>query len=191
MRRIAVLVLKVLVGLFLLAAILYSVPVIAGLIDGDMKVEFDRADQSVVTSYGNGLTARQREDYYHLSQGSEILPWALLTAIDVAAPNSSRPFVENLRRYGLMPDPARDDGLAVGMSLSANSFTAGLEFVGVTCAACHVGEFRRNGKAVRVDGATNMLNLQLFYSEAIDAVMALKNGTKLWHALKRLGPPGL
>jgi hypothetical protein len=161
MRRIAVLVLKVLVGLFLLAAILYSVPVIAGLIDGDMKVEFDRADQSVVTSYGNGLTARQREDYYHLSQGSEILPWALLTAIDVAAPNSSRPFVENLRRYGLMPDPARDDGLAVGMSLSANSFTAGLEFVGVTCAACHVGEFRRNGKAVRVDGATNMLNLQL------------------------------
>jgi hypothetical protein len=187
MRRIAVLVLRVLVGLFLLAAILYSLPVIAGLIDDDMKVDFDRADQSVVTSYGNGLTARQREDYYHLSQGSEILPWALLTAIDVAALNSSRPFVENLRRYGLMPDPARDDGLAVGLSLSTNSFTAGLEFVGVTCAACHVGEFRRNGKAVRVDGATNMLNLQLFYSEAIDAVMALTNRTKLWHALKRLG----
>ncbi len=187
MRRIAVLVLKVLVGLFLLAAVLYSVPVIAGLVDDDMKVDFDRADPSLVTSYGNGLTARQKEDYYHLSQGSEILPWELLTAIDVASPNSSRPFAENLRRYGLMPDPARDDGLAVGLSLSANSFTLGLEFVGVTCAACHVGEFRRNGKAVRVDGATNMLNLQLFYSEAIDAVMALKNGTKLWHALKRLG----
>jgi hypothetical protein len=187
MRRNAVLVLEVLVGLFLLAAVLYSVPVIAGLIDDDMKVDFDRADQSLVTSYDNGLTARQKEDYYHLSQGSEILPWILLTAIDVASPKSSRPFAENLRRYGLMPDPARDDGLAVGLSLSANSFTLGLEFVGVTCAACHVGEFRRNGKAVRVDGATNMLNLQLFYSEAIDAVLALRNGNKLWHALKRLG----
>ena len=119
MRRKAVLILKVLVGLFLLTAVLYSVPVIAGLIDDEMKVDFDRADQSLVTSYDNGLTARQKEDYYHLSQGSEILPWALLTAIDVASPNSSRPFAENLRRYGLMPDPARDDGLAVGLSLSA------------------------------------------------------------------------
>jgi hypothetical protein len=141
MRRNAVLVLEVLVGLFLLAAVLYSVPVIAGLIDDDMKVDFDRADQSLVTSYDNGLTARQKEDYYHLSQGSEILPWILVTAIDVASPKSSRPFAENLRRYGLMPDPARDDGLAVGLSLSANSFTLGLEFVGVTCAACHVANF--------------------------------------------------
>jgi hypothetical protein len=60
MRRIAVLVLEVFVGLFLLAAVLYSVPVIAGLIDDDMRVVFDRADQSLVTSYENGLTARQK-----------------------------------------------------------------------------------------------------------------------------------
>jgi hypothetical protein len=70
MRRKAVLILKVLVGLFLLTAVLYSVPVIAGLIDDEMKVDFDRADQSLVTSSDNGLTARQKEDYYHLSQGS-------------------------------------------------------------------------------------------------------------------------
>ena len=70
MRRNAILFLKVLIGLFLLAAVLYSVPVIAGLIDDEMKVDFDRADQSLVTSYDNGLTARQKEDYYHLSQGS-------------------------------------------------------------------------------------------------------------------------
>ena len=50
MRRIAVLVLEVFVGLFLLAAVLYSVPVIAGLIDDDMRVVFDRADQSLVTA---------------------------------------------------------------------------------------------------------------------------------------------
>ena len=91
MRRSAVL-LVVLVGLFLLAAILCSVAMVAGLMDDEMKVDFDRVDQSLVTSYDNGLTARQKQDYYHLSQGSEILPWALLTAIDVASPNSSRPF---------------------------------------------------------------------------------------------------
>jgi hypothetical protein len=49
-----------------------------------MKVDFDGADPSVVTSCGDGLTARQRKEYYHLSQISEILPWALLTAIAAA-----------------------------------------------------------------------------------------------------------
>jgi hypothetical protein len=63
-----------------------------------------------------------------------------------------------------------------------------MDFVGVNCAACHVGELRHNGKAVRVDGAPNMFNLQLFYSDAIDAVMATtSDGGKLWRALKRLG----
>ena len=70
MRRSAVLLVSVLVGLFLLAAILCSVAMVAGLMDDEMKVDFDRVDQSLVTSYGNGLTARQKEDYYHLSQGS-------------------------------------------------------------------------------------------------------------------------
>jgi hypothetical protein len=185
--RAAALVLTFLVGLYLLAAVLYAVPMIAGLIDSDAKVAFDRADPSLVTSYSNGLTSRQKEDYYHLSQGAEILPWALFTAIDVADPNSTKPFVENLQRYGLMPDPARNDGLAVGLSLSTNSFTSGLEFVGVTCAGCHVGELRHDGKAVRIDGAPNMLNLQLFYSDAIDAFVALKSPAKLWHVSKRLG----
>jgi hypothetical protein len=46
-----------------------------------------------------------------------------------------------------------------------------MDFVGVNCAACHVGELR-HGDTVRVDGAPNMFNLQLFYSDAIDAVMA-------------------
>ena len=63
-----------------------------------------------------------------------------------------------------------------------------MDFVGITCAACHVGELRHDGKAVRVDGAPNMFNLQLFYSEAIDALMATTSDRgKLWRALKRLG----
>jgi hypothetical protein len=101
---------------------------------------------------------------------------------------SSKPFVENLSRYGLLPDPGRDDGLPVGLTVATNLFTFGMDFVGVTCAACHVGELRHDGKAVRVDGATNMFNLQLFYSEAVDALVATTSDRgKLWDALKRLG----
>jgi hypothetical protein len=181
-------VLIVIAGLYLLAVALYAIPVVSGVLDDTMEVRFSRPDPSVGADYSNGLTPAQRETFYHLSQGAEILPWFVLTAVDVADLKSTRPFVENLERYGMLPDPARDDGLPVGLAVASNPFTFGAEFVGITCAACHVGELRHDGKAVRVDGAPNMFNLQLFYSEAIDAVMALKsNPDKLWRALKRLG----
>ena len=186
--RFARLLLTVIVGIFLLAAVLYAIPVVSGALDSSMEVKFDRPDPSIVADYRNGLSQQQRQSYYHLSQGSEILPWILLTAVDVKDPGSSKPFVENLSRFGLLPDPGRDDGLPVGLTVATNPFTFGMDFVGVTCAACHVGELRHDGKAVRVDGAPNMFNLQLFYSEAVEALLALKSDHgKLWDALKRLG----
>jgi hypothetical protein len=186
--RILLYALAALVGLYVLAVVLYAIPMVGGLIDDTMAVNFDRPDPSIVTDYGNGLNAAQKQGFYHLSQGSEIMPWILLTAVDVADPSSAKPFVENLGRYGLLPDPGRDDGLPVGLTVSSNPFTFGMDFVGVNCAACHVSELRHGGKAVRIDGAPNMFNLQLFYSDAIDAVMATtSDGGKLWRALKRLG----
>jgi len=186
--RVLLYALAVLAGLYLLAAILYAIPMVSGLLDDTMEVKFDRPDPSIVADYSNGLTPAQKEDYYHLSQGAEILPWFLLTAVDVADTDSTKPFVENLERYGLLPDPARNDGVPVGLTVASNPFTFGMDFAGITCAACHVGELRHNGKAVRVDGAPNMFNLQLFYSDAIEAVTAAtSNRGKLWRALKRLG----
>ncbi len=186
--RLLLYVLASLAGLYLLAAVLYAIPVISGVLDDTMEVKFSRADPSIVADYANGLTPEQKKTYYHLSQGAEILPWILLTAVDVADPGSNKPFVENLERYGLLPDPARDDGLPVGLTVSSNPFTFGMDFVGITCAACHVGELRHGGKAVRVDGAPNMFNLQLFYSQAVDALAAATSDrSKLWRALKRLG----
>src|SRR5215468_10367621 len=181
-------VLAALAGLYLLAAVLYTIPMVSGALDGRMEVKLSRPDPSIVADYRNGLTPGQRETFYHLSQGSEILPWILLTAVDVADPGSARPFVENLERYGLLPDPARDDGLPVGLTVTSNPFTFGTEFLGITCAACHVGELRHDGKAVRVNGAPNMFNMQLFYSQAVDALTVVTSDRgKLWRALKRLG----
>jgi mono/diheme cytochrome c family protein len=173
-------------GLYLVAALLYTIPLIGGLRDDTMAVTFDRVDPSVIADYANGLTTEERRSFYHMSQGAEILPWALLTAVD--APDSDRPFVENLARFGLMPDPERDDGLPIGMSLARNDFTFGMEFAGITCAACHVGELRHDGRAIRVDGAPNMFNMQHFYAQAVEAFAAvISDPDKRWRALKRLG----
>jgi len=186
--RFVKLLLVVIVGVYLLAAVLYAIPVASGALDDSMEVKFDRPDPSIVADYRNGLSQQQRESFYHVSQGSEIIPWILLTAVDVADPGSSKPFVENLSRFGFLPDPGRDDGLPVGLTVATNPFTFGMQFVGVNCAACHVGELHVNGKAVRVDGAPNMFNLQLFYSQAVDALLATTGDRgKLWDAAKRLG----
>ena len=186
--RLLLYVLAALGGLYLVAAVIYAIPMLSGVLDDTIEVRFDRPDPLIVADYSNGLTPAQKEAYYHLSQGAEILPWFLLTALDVADPGSTKPFVENLKRYGLLPDPARNDGLPVGLTVSSNPFTFGMDFVGITCAACHVGELHHDGKAVRVDGAPNMFDLQLFYSDAIEAVMAATSDRgKLWRALKRLG----
>ncbi|GLS19915.1 hypothetical protein GCM10007874_29320 [Labrys miyagiensis] len=181
-------VLAIVAGLYLVVAVLYAIPVALGAFDDTLEVKFDRPDPAIVADYDNGLTQAQKESFYHLSQGSEILPWTFLTAVDVADSGSTKPFVEDLGRFGLLPDPANKDGLPVGLTLSSNSFTFGMEFAGITCAACHVGELRHNGKTVRVDGAPNMFNMQLFYSQAVDAFTATLNDRgKLWRALKRLG----
>lgn len=186
LSRILIYALAVLVGLYGLVTVVYVVAMIRGLSDSRMEVRFDRPDPSIVADSGNGLTRAQRERFYHLSQGSEIMPWFVMTTID--AKDSDKPFVENLKRYGLLPDPGRADGLPVGLTVASNPFTFGMDFVGITCAACHVGELHHDGKAVRVDGAPNMFNLQLFYADAIDATMATAtHPDKLWRALERLG----
>ena len=175
-RRLLTYVIVAVVAAYFLAVVLYAIPVVAGALDDTMEVKLSQADPSLVADYRNGLTPAQKEDFYHRSQGSEILPWILLTTVDVADPGSSKPFVEDLERYGLLPDPARKDGLPVGLSVTPNPFTFGMEFVGITCAACHVGELHNGGKAVRVDGAPNMFNLQLFYSQAVDAFTERRSG---------------
>ena len=186
LRNLIIAVLAVFAGVYVLLTVAYVIAMIGGLRDRAMEVKFDRPDPSIVVNYRNGLTPAQKESFYHLSQGSEIMPWFVLTAIDAA--DSDKPFVENLKRYGLLPDPGRADGLPVGLTVASNPFTFGADFVGITCAACHVGELHHDGKALRVDGAPNMFNLQLFYADAVDAVMApLSDRAKLWRALKRLG----
>ena len=44
--------LAVLIGLYLLAAVLYAIPMIGGVIDDTMEVKFDRSDSSIVAECG-------------------------------------------------------------------------------------------------------------------------------------------
>jgi hypothetical protein len=100
-------------GLYVLAAVLYAIPMISGLLDDSMEGKVRPSRSRDCRRLRRWAYAPAEGSLYHVSHVSEITPWILLTAVDVSDPNSTKPFVGNLERYGLLSDPGRDDGLPV------------------------------------------------------------------------------
>ena len=117
----------------------------------------------------NGLTADERQQYYHLSEGGEAYPIAWLLALEqeITWPDGSvtyRPFLENVERFGFLPDPPsryNPYGLPVGVTAGYGKIT-GQQMMGLNCTACHVGELHYNGRAFRMDGGPSMAYVNAF-----------------------------
>lgn len=73
----------------------------------------------------NGLSPTERQTFYHLSEGAELMPLSWYLALEVETQNKNgareaRPFIENIERYGYLSDPVSPGnpyGLPVGVSL--------------------------------------------------------------------------
>lgn len=123
----------------------------------------------------NGWTQGERAQYYHLAEGSELMPYALIANLKNSKTGKS--FIEGMERFGFLSDPAgpmNPHGLPVGVTVSRsrNAGTAGIEIIGFNCAACHVGELTYKGKRLRLDGAPAMVNLQQYQIEFKDSLDA-------------------
>ena len=137
----------------------------------------DTADTAAVIYSANGWTQTERDQYYHLAEGSELMPYALLA--NLKSVKTGKPFLQDMERFGFLADhggPANPYTLPVGLTVSRsrNAGTAGIEIVGFNCAACHVGELTYHGRHVRMDGAPALINLQAYqveFQESLDAVM--------------------
>jgi processive rubber oxygenase RoxA-like protein len=123
--------------------------------------------------YRNGLTDAERQQFYHLSEGGEILPLALLRALERQRTSQDPrgdglvPFTQNLERYGFIPDDTSSQnpfGLPAGMSVARSRLTNRV-MVGFNCATCHVGEIWKNGRRVRIDGGPNMIRLNDMFGD--------------------------
>jgi pimeloyl-ACP methyl ester carboxylesterase len=126
-----------------------------------------------------------REEFYSLAEGSEVFPRAFADAArqrtgsgvvarirDMA--KGQKPFLENLERYGFIPVPKTIDNPYgyVGLTVRRRLGT-GIEMIGVNCAACHVGQIEYQGKAIRIDGAPNLLDIFGFFGELADSLTSL------------------
>ena len=118
-------------------------------------------------------TEDQRRDYYHMAQGSNLLPYAWFLALEQPrfTITGAPPFREDsyMQGFGFIPDPAyqqNPDGLPVGFARDdrfVDPYTGQKSVVlGITCSACHTGELFYNQKAIRIDAGPSLIDLQKF-----------------------------
>ncbi|HLM74828.1 MAG TPA: di-heme-cytochrome C peroxidase [Polyangiaceae bacterium] len=121
--------------------------------------------------YLAALDAAERQDFYHVPEGGELLPLDILYAVE--STKTFKPFMENLERFRLIPDPADPDGLPVGMSVAmVDGKRTDPRMVFFNCAACHVAEVTYQGARIRVDGAPAHFDMAGFVVELIESLTA-------------------
>jgi mono/diheme cytochrome c family protein len=134
-----------------------------------------------------GLTASERQIFYHLAEGSELFPLPWMRAL--VSERTGKPFMDNLERFGLLADPNNPDGLPVGLTATPSRDTRFLEFkmVGVNCAACHVNDLKVGDRTLRIDGGPALFNLGDFYADLLgSAKTTATSPSKLFAFLRTL-----
>ncbi|MFP3678967.1 di-heme-cytochrome C peroxidase [Pseudomonas sp. URMO17WK12:I12] len=106
-------------------------------------------------------SAEDRQTYYFTPQGTQVkgLRYAWFNALEL--PFSQQRFAspEYLARFGFLIDPGQKatpdnpGNLPVGFARHQNPGSQD-EFLDISCAACHTGELRFNGQAIRIDGGS-------------------------------------
>ena len=127
-----------------------------------------------------GWDASESLWFYNTSQGSNLIPYDFFMVLEQK--NSPTLFRDNAHmntyRYLIQkPTFSNEDGLPLGF---AKDVYQDKEYLGFTCAACHTTQINYKGKAVRIDGAPTMANMDTFM---VDLESALSD--TLYDAPKR------
>jgi hypothetical protein len=125
---------------------------------------------------GQGWNDEERSLWYESTQGSRLIPYAWLVALE--QPGTDRPFLEDAHIEGFryLPRPDTRARLPVGFTLDDQDdsglyrtrlrWKAGQgsnePWVGMTCSACHTAEIAYGGRPIRVDGGPALADFQGF-----------------------------
>ncbi len=122
-------------------------------------------------------TSKERQWFYHTSQGSQLMPYKWFLALE--QPDNNQPFIdlEHLARFRVIPDAKskkyNPDGLPVGFARDRGKPNPKWgKQVGITCAACHTGQINYNGRGLLIDGAPGQLDVNGFLKSLGEAMVA-------------------
>lgn len=108
----------------------------------------------------------QRQTYYYTPQGTTVkgLRYDWFTALEMPFGTERFARLDYLARFGFLTDPKQQPSalnpgnLPVGFTRHQDS-ESGEHFLDISCAACHTGELRYKGHAVRIDGGAALHSL--------------------------------
>lgn len=114
-----------------------------------------------------------RETYYQIEQGSQIISYDIFLGLEVAGSEEMFRSDAVSERYGLIaqaPNPRTNpDALPIGLTKTV--VTQGRwkgESMAITCAACHNAQLNYQGKKIRIDGGFNHTFDPMSYVFALD-----------------------
>lgn len=109
---------------------------------------------------------QSRQTYYYTPQGTTVkgLQYAWFTALEMPFGRDKFARPDYLARFGFLTDPKQQasrlnpGNLPVGFARHENA-ESGVAYLDITCSACHTGELRYQGQAVRIDGGAALHSL--------------------------------
>jgi len=127
--------------------------------------------------------------FYNTTQGSALLPYDFLLALEQADleqkvdcnrnEQTGAWFLcdQNIDRFRYLPQKKtffNPDALPVGFTKETYQ---GKDYVGYTCAACHTGQVNFKGRALRIDGGPAMADMVTFLTELTQAMKLTRRKT--------------
>ena len=142
-----------------------------------------------------GLTAAQSTLWRTTPEGSDLAPVDILRAMKDF--ETGRLYVDALDYYGFIPSTAsaaNPYGLPIGWTTHVPSYAPfQQDYVSINCAACHTGQLTYEGRAMVIDGGSNMADIEaLALSIKSSAVKMLEDPIEALlfvHRLLNLEPP--
>ena len=116
------------------------------------------------------LTESAREYFYQKSLGSQLIPFTWFRALQKT---DGQPFADavHLQQFGFLFEPNVTEinlPLPIGMAKDSDPVTGA--WLGLTCAACHTGEWRYQTHKVRIDGGPGRIDLVSFEQSLVAAL---------------------
>lgn len=137
-----------------------------------------------VQSLNQGLSDEERQQWYHLSAGTQLIPYDWLVALlDESLANT-------FAVTGLLEDSHHPDKLPVGFAKTGGPNVREPQ-VGFTCSFCHTTQFRYKGHPIRIEGGPSLQNNAAFVKALIQRLGALTppDMSAFLKSLKEEAPP--
>jgi hypothetical protein len=154
-----------------------------------------KADPAKPSDLVQGWSAKQRSDWYEGTQGSRLMPWSWMQALEQAG--SDKPFLDDahMASFRFLPRTTSYGAkLPVGFALDRRddrslSFTQldwfegqgnDEKWVGLNCSACHTAQMSHGGQTVTVDGGPSLVDFQAFIEAVDSALVATRADAAKW-----------